>query len=290
MFEKIRVDNKEPVVLLGTELVYRQEPYWCKGSFRSLTISLLRDRCRYDYDPPEHKQPVILFLCGGSFTVMDPDVWMPEMTYFAKLGYAVASVQYSVIGQTDFPNQIMEIRQAIRFLRAHADELRLDPDRIAVMGESAGGHLAMLTALSANRTEFDNGEYAEYSSAVNCAVLYYAPSGVFDEHPFPPENGPRKFNTYERLLREKEPWNNPEAMRAIDVREYVHQDAPPFMLLYGTEDVVIPVWHGDAIYDALTGAGIPTEYLVIEGGKHASAEFFQTETKERVRRFLEKYL
>ena len=99
MIHNIQIENKEPVILLGTGLVYKQMPFWCKGSFRPLTISLLRERCHFTYDPPAKKQPVIVFLCGGSWSTMDPTVWMPELIYYAKRGYAVAGVQYSVSGQ-----------------------------------------------------------------------------------------------------------------------------------------------------------------------------------------------
>lgn len=287
MIHKLQVETKEPVVLLGTELVYRQVPYWCNGSFRSLTVSLMRERCNFPYDPPVKKQPVIVFLCGGSWLKMDPTVWMPEMSFYAKQGYAVASVQYSVSGDCAFPEQIMEIRQAIRFLRAHAEELRLDPERIAIMGESAGGHLAAITALTARNSAFDNGELPAYSSTVNCAVIYYAPTDF--------ENSAKarvgaNLNPIEKLLNRKGLESDPELCRTLDIRSYITSDAPPFLLAHGTGDTLVPVSHGDVLYEALTEKGIPTEYLRIEGAPHAGAEFFQTEIKERILAFLQKNL
>jgi len=299
MIYELSIEKKEPVIMLGKDLVYRQVPFWSNASYRSLTISLLRERSYFDFDPPAKKQPVIVFLCGGGWVEMDPDVWMPELTYFAKNGYAVAAVQYSVSGQSKFPTQIIEIRQAIRFLRAHAEKLRIDPDRIAIMGESAGGHLASVTALSADRTEFDSEEYAGYSSGVNCAVIYYGGVDMIDREnrgdPYSYKNNPPfvsrgSIANHELLLREKDPWDHQELFKTLDPRTYLTENAPPFMLLYGTKDIRVPVYHGDILHEALSNAGIPVEYLRIEGGRHASAEFFQSETKKRVLDFLNAHL
>lgn len=286
MIRNLKVETKEPVVLLGTGLVYRQMPFWCNGSFRPLTISLLRERSHFPYDPPAKKQPVIVFLCGGSWSVMDPTVWLAEMTYYAKRGYAVAGVQYSVSGQAPFPTQIVEIRQAIRYLRAHAEELRLDADRIAVMGESAGGHLAAITALTGNYPAFDNGEYADQSSAVSCAVIYYGPNAMEDRTAVTGSSA-NALNPVEKLLQVKDLMAAPELLRQTDCRSYVTKDAPPFLLLHGTADALVPVEQSDAFYNALTAAEVPVEYLRIEGAQHAGAEFFQEEVKAEILRFIE---
>ncbi|MBQ6797986.1 MAG: alpha/beta hydrolase [Oscillospiraceae bacterium] len=286
MIHNLQIEINEPVVLLGTGLVYKQMPFWCNGSFRPLTISLLRERSHFPYDPPAKKQPVIVFLCGGSWSVMDPTVWMAEMTYFAKRGYAVAGVQYSVSGQAAFPTQIVEIRQAIRYLRAHAEELRLDADRIAVMGESAGGHLAAITALTGNYPAFDNGEYADQSSAVNCAVIFYGPNALKDRAAVISASG-NELNPVEKLLQVKDLQSDPALSQSLDCRTFVTKDAPPFLLLHGTADALVPVEQSDAFYNALTEAEVPAEYLRIEDAQHAGAEFFQEEIKAEILRFIE---
>jgi len=285
MIRNLKIENKEPVILLGTGLVYKQMPFWCKGSFRNLTISLLRERCHNTYDPPATQKPCIVFLCGGSWTVMDPTIWMAEMTYFAKRGYVVAGVQYSVSGEAAFPEQVVEIRQAIRYLRAHAEELRIDPERIAVMGESAGGHLAAITALTADYPAFDNGEYADYSSAVSCAVIYYGPNSIL-EYSDLGKLGGAYLSPVEKLAQTKSLDDHPEVLKALDCRSYITEQAPPFLLLHGTADALVPVSQSDSFYEALTEAGLPVEYLRIEGAQHASAEFFQEETKAMVLEFL----
>ncbi|MDO4564282.1 MAG: alpha/beta hydrolase [Clostridia bacterium] len=283
--------------MLGSGLVYQQLPYWCGSSFRSLTLSLLRNRAYYDFDPPAKKQPLILFLCGGGWSAVDENVWMPELTWYAKRGFAVASVRYSVSGQRRFPAQIAEIRQAIRFLRAHADELRLDADFIAIMGESGGGHLAAITALAKERMDFDTKEYSDYSNGVNCAVIFYAVVDILDregrgditsykDRPQFIRRG--NIPTQELLLWHKDIWEEPHLADEADPRYYIRSDAPPFMLLYGTDDIRVPIHNGDVFYKALSDANVPVEYIRILGGRHGGAQFFQEETKEIILSFLRK--
>ena len=295
MLYDITVPVAEEVVLLGAPIVYAQPPFWCHSGYRQLRISLLRQRSHFSFDPPVEKQPVIVFLCGGGWTADDPGVWMPELTYFAKRGYAVAGVEYSASIQVRFPGQLAEIRQALRFLRAHADELRLDMDRVAVMGESAGGHLAALTALCKEEEPFDTGEYDAFSSAVRCAVVYYAPVDLLDREgrgdPASYKDKPSfamrgNFSTQELLLWQKNLWENPARAAEGDPRSYIRPDAPPFMLLYGTEDFHVHIHNGDVLYKALTEVGVSTEYWRIAGARHGEASFFQPEMKERVLAFL----
>lgn len=81
---------------------------------------------------------------------MDQNVWTPELAWFAKRGFAVASIDYSVTARAKFSNQIEVVKLAIRYLKAHAEELGLDPQRFVAMGESAGGYLAALVGATAN--------------------------------------------------------------------------------------------------------------------------------------------
>jgi acetyl esterase/lipase len=146
MKKTISVAKKEPLVLMADTIVYSQRPYWCGSTYNTLSLSFMAPRQFFPYDA-KGTWPVLMFLCGGGFTRMDYGAWMGELAWFAKKGYAVASVQYSTDGGSPFPQQAAEIKEAVRFLRAHADELHIHPGRIAVMGESAGAYLAAFTAL-----------------------------------------------------------------------------------------------------------------------------------------------
>ena len=90
----------------------------------------------------------------------------------------VASVQYRTSNEAVFPAQLQDVKAAIRYLRAHAERYCIDSEHFGVMGESAGGHLTAMAALTGDRKEFDTGDYLEYSSAVQAACPWYLPADI----------------------------------------------------------------------------------------------------------------
>lgn len=299
MKKELEITVKEEVYTLGTDLVYMQKPYWCGAGFYPLKMSLIRPRSFFSYDRQREPMPVIVWLCGGGWTEVDHNVWIPELTYFAKKGYLVASVSYSLSPTWTFPEPVMEVKQAIRYLRAHAEELNLDPNRIAVMGESAGAHIAALVGATNGRKEFERGEYLEESSEVQSVVLYYPPIDMADFE------GRGELDSYDErpqfLLRgELEPQSlfqgrihvrkDTEASAQIDPRTYLTPNTPPHLLLHGTADTQVSCYHSEVMYQALQEAGADADLILIRGAEHADHAFVQQEIKDLVLEFLEKHL
>ena len=133
---ELESSRDEPVVLLGTELIYGHRAKWCEASWRPLKLSVLRQRQFFSYDEKK-TYPVLLWLSGGGFTNIDRNVWAPELAWFAKRGYAVISIDYGVTALSRFPEQMEDIKLAIRYLRAHYKELALDTEHMFIMWESA---------------------------------------------------------------------------------------------------------------------------------------------------------
>ncbi|MFA9381712.1 MAG: alpha/beta hydrolase fold domain-containing protein, partial [Acetanaerobacterium sp.] len=199
------------------------------------------------------------------------------MTWFAKHGYAVASVDYSVNYSNRWPQPMEDIKQAIRWLRAHAEEFNLDPDRIAVMGESAGGHLAALTGL-VNDDRYDAGNNLDQSSAVQAVIPWYAPvSPVVLQKELvgmgcTREMLPADIENYDNLL------------------DLVSPGMPPFLILHGATDHAVQLSHGENLHDALEKAGNDVEMYIIEGADHADERFIQPRVKEIILLFLNEKL
>ena len=273
MIHHLNVNAKEKVISLGAHVVYGNRREWCDATWRPLELSVMRSRQFFYYDEPE-KLPVIVFFCGGGWTNIDHNVWTPELAWFAKRGYAVVSVYYSVTARTRFPMQIEDCKLAIRWLRAHAEQFALDTDRMVVMGESAGGYMAGLTALAGEQRKYDVGEYLQYSSAVRGAICYY------------PGTDMRVFEDLDPSV----------AVVPPDIREYdplpelVTPDSPPMMLLHGTRDSQVPLMQSELLYDALEKNGVRAELVVLNGAEHADAPFFQPETKQMVLDFIDETL
>ena len=160
MIHRMQQTATEKIITLTDGIVYGHRMEWCGSVWHPLKLSLLRPRQFFYYDEPV-VLPVIVWLCGGGFTEMDRNVWIPELAWFAKKGYAVACVEYRVTARTRFPMQLEDVKLAIRWLRAHAGE----------MGKGR---------------EYDHGEYLEYSSGVQGVIAFY-PCTVMSELEIDPE-------------------------------------------------------------------------------------------------------
>lgn len=272
MRKVIQVPRDEEVITLAADIVYGQRQEWCHAKYRQLHMSLMKPRCNYPYDE-DKTYPLIIWLCGGSFTEVDRNIWMPELVYFAKQGFAVAAVDYSVIQLTRYPDQLVDIKEAIRYIRAHAKEFHIDPDRIAIMGESAGGYLSILAGITGKETEYDNGTYSQYSSEVQAVVAWYPCVEM------------------EWLVPDRKSVNMAEDVENYpNLSEIVKADMPPCLLLHGTEDSLVPAEHSEVLYKALLDKGNDADLYLVEGANHADRPFVKAELKQIIVDYLRKHM
>jgi acetyl esterase/lipase len=205
---------------------------------------------------------------------MDRNVWTPELAWFTKHGYAVASLDYSVTARTRFPEQICDIKEGIRFLRSHSEQFGLDPGRFAIMGESAGGYFSALAGVTGNTKEYDTGANLDESSAVQAVVAWY------------PISEP---STYE--VEEKFALMLPRDMKNYaDVTQKTHAAAPPTLILHGNADVMVDISQGEKLHDSLEAAGAEVDMIILDGARHLDAPFVQLEIKRSILDFLDKRL
>lgn len=182
---------------------------------------------------------------------MDKSAHLPYLAELARSGFVVASVEYHTSNEAIYPAQIVDIKAAIRYLRAHSDHYRIDPERFGVMGESAGGYLAAMAAL-VNAPAYDVGDYLEYSSKVQAACPWYPPTDVTAfPYPSPLEAA---ASSESLMLGMNVMLNQEEALKASPVT-YVSKDAPPFMILHGINDHTVPFSQGEILHDKLEAAG-----------------------------------
>lgn len=266
------ITNENRVITLASEIVYGQRSEWCGSTYRPLKLSLMRSRQFFEYDRKE-KLPLMIWLCGGGFTTMDRNVWIPELAWFAKRGYAVASVEYGTTSRTRFPEQLEDIKTAIRFLRAHAKEYNLDSERFAMAGESAGGYLSLLSGVTGEDQNYNTGGYEGYPENVQAVVAYY------------PVTKPSEMNFCPEVVPVP-----PDFKQYPDIKDLLRDGCPPVMLLHGDADTQVPTGQSVELYNVLTDRGIPAECCIFEGAEHADEPFIQEETKQMVLEFLNKHL
>jgi acetyl esterase/lipase len=253
----------------GTRLI-PAVPYAAIPGVRPLELDL--------YLPPESDGPVpvVVFLHGGGWRLGSRHAAGPAYrgtspTPFervAQAGIAVASVDYRLSGEAIWPAQLHDAKAAVRWLRARADELGVDPDRIAAWGESAGGHLAELLGLTGDDAALE-GEIGLVgtSSRVSAVVSWYAPS---DLPRFAADTGadPTDPSTREAHLLGAPVSEVPELAAEASPITHVSPGAPPFLLLHGAADRFIPCMQSERLYGALVEAGVEVELDVYEDADH----------------------
>ena len=157
----LRFSSLDPVVRTTLNLPYCTVPDFYGGGAQALHMHVV-----YPVpDPAAPGYPVLLWICGGGWECCDPANRLHDLSYFAERGYIVCLAEYRVTGTAPFPAQIQDVKTALRFVRKHARAFRADPDRIALMGDSAGGHLVTLAGLTPGKAEFTGAQWAGVSEA-----------------------------------------------------------------------------------------------------------------------------
>lgn len=276
MRKEIQVEAKQETLTLLTDVAYAHVDYWWDGAtYRDMKMSLIFPKIRTE----ETKRPAILWLCGGGFLTMECNVWLPQMVHLAERGYIIASPQYRTLNEGVHPCAIQDVKAAIRFLRAHADLYGIDPDYIFVMGESAGGTLAILTSVTNGEEEFEVGEYLDYTSDVQGVVDFYGLSDVrtafADVGAEPPRSLLRMMAPFFEGLEEET-----SAITKVTVK------VPPTLILHGSADTTVPIEQSIYYYEALERAGVKTDFYIFEGAGHGDARFYQEEVYDIIDAFL----
>ena len=252
-----------PAVPLAEGSVRRAVPYAVRPGFRPLQLDL-HQRAADD------SRPVILFLHGGGWRLGSRGMFCPTWRHWqpdpfvrlAAAGFTVVSAEYRLSGEAVFPAQLDDVTDALRWIGARANELGVDPGRVVVWGESAGGHLAALLGLAATRAR---------PGAVVGVVDWYGPSDLTTlEAQARPDAVARSdaADSREALLIGATVAEAPERARAASPVSYVHAAAPPFHIAHGTADRFVPAEQSRELAEALRRAGASVELDLVEGADH----------------------
>jgi len=218
--------------------------------------------------PKTVRSPAVVIIHGGGWTGGDKGAAREINigTNLALNGYVGVSINYALStgGKTTWPQNLHDCKTAVRWLRKHADRLQVDPDRIGVIGGSAGGHLAAMVAVTGPGDDLDPAEpYGEFSCRVQCAVDLYGPAVLL-------ERGDTKMLGKTRA-------EAPELYRAASPTTYADQSDPPILILHGTADKTVDLQQSELFAAALKRAGAQHELVVIEGAPHT----FHLQPKQR---------
>ncbi len=239
----------------------------------------------------EKPLPLVAFIHGGGWRNGDKRSGLRRVAAFVESGEFVgASIGYRLSGEAIWPAQIHDCKAAIRWLRANADKFGFDPDRIAVMGSSAGGHLVAMLGTSGDvkKLEGNLGKHIEISSRVNGVIDEFGPTNFLTMNDFPGKMDHLAKDSPESKLLGRPITEVPELVREASPITYVTKDDPPILILHGTKDPLVPYQQSVAFAAALRKAGVTVTLQKIENGEHGG--FNNEEVNGRTRAFLQKYL
>ena len=233
--------------------------------------------------PGDGPFPVVVWLHGGAWKLGDKAEW-PHMHFLVRHGYAVADVEYRFSQVAPFPAQRDDVLAALDYLAGHAAGLRLDASRLAVAGESAGGHLAALAGLARPAAAPAGGPVPPTTGPATAGVR-----AVIDLF------GPTDLTTLvhdgklqgdlDQLL------GGPMAQKAglaADASPVTHvrAGAPAFLVLHGTKDPLVPIAQSETFVAKLKAAGGTVHYVPVDGAGHAGAMFWTADLREKMTAFL----
>ena len=238
-----------------------------KGGNRDLRMHLVL--------PEERKgTPCVLWVFGGGWMRGTKDSGIGRLFPLARRGYVGATCDYRLTDEAPWPAQIQDVKCAVRYLRAHADELGIDPNRIGAWGPSAGGHLVAMLGVAPDRPELEgSGGWADHSSRVQAVCDWFGPSD-FVTMVEQPSDVDRSGNDYpEARLIGGRVQDNPEKARAASpiAPFYVTGRQPPFLVMHGDADRTVPYAQSEALYSGLGLSDVT--FTTIHGAPHGGPLF-----------------
>jgi acetyl esterase/lipase len=210
---------------------------------------------------PANPLPVLIFIHGGGWYKGDRADYKYYTVYYAQRGYAVATISYRLRDEAKFPAAIEDAKCAVRWVRANSATYGFEPNSVAVIGGSAGGHIAMMTGYTEGDPAFEgNGGHADRSSAVQAVVNFYGPSDLTTEQA-------RIADEVTRFI--GKPYeNSPDVYAQASPINHVDSECPPTLIFHGSIDQLVPVAQSEALAQKLQAAGVPCDLHVLDGWPH----------------------
>ncbi len=250
-------------------------------------LDLLLPRDRAEGEP----LPLVVFVHGGAWRAGNKGSGIGRLMPLVRSGdFAGASVAYRLTGEASWPAQIHDCKAALRWLRANAEDLGIDPDRIGAIGTSAGGHLVSMlgTAGDVPDLEGEIGEHGKQRSAVRCVVNFFGPSELLTMSAHPSRMDHDAPDSPESKLVGGTLQETRDVAREASPISHISAADPPFLHVHGTDDPLVPHAQSVGFDRALREAGIESELHTVDGGGHGG--FRDPEIDRKVEAFFRKHL
>jgi acetyl esterase/lipase len=246
-----------PAFSARADVLFEQGIEYANPDNQHLQLNLARPK-----DAPG-KLPAVVCIHGGGFRAGDRKGWDERCRKLAEKGFIAATITYRLAPKYPFPAAVEDCKAAVRWVRLNASKYNVDPDRIGVVGDSAGGHLAQFLGVTGDVHDFDGDQNPGPSSAVACVVNFYGPSDL--------------TRSYGKSVDAAEVLplflgGNVEQQRRRHILAsplyWVTPRAAPTLLIHGTEDKYVNYEQATWIHDRLKAAEVEVELLTLPGAGH----------------------
>lgn len=237
--------------------------------------------------------PLIVYVQGSAWGEQNVYDGLPRLVSLARKGYVVASVKHRSSAVAKFPAFLQDVKSAIRFMRANAERFHVAPEKVAVWGDSSGGHAALMTGVTGDMEEFKTEDNCEISDSVCAVVDFYGPTDVtqINNAPRNPLYTADKEHIPEDILFGGCVAEHPEIAQPGNPINYVTKDKelPPFLIMHGDIDSMVPFNQSVLMYRKLTECNQTAEFYRVMGAEHGSG-LWTDEVLDIVVKFLGAYM
>ena len=245
-------------IVSGEARIVRGVPFAAPGGV-PLTLDVYRP-------PASGRYPAVVQIYGGAWQRGAPADDGRFATYLAARGYVVFAIDYRHAPQWQWPSQIDDVRAALAWIREHAGDYDADGSRLALLGRSAGAHLAMLAAYEESPR---SAKASAERPAIAAVVSYYGPVDLLDGYRNPPSPDPLDVRAIEEAFLGGTPDQQPDRYRAASPITLVSRALPPSLLIYGARDHIVQSRFGALLDARLRAAGATSVFLEIPWAEHA---------------------
>lgn len=290
--QKMKVEITEGQIDVISNIIYSQVTL--RNANRPLKMTLLVPRT-------QEAKPAIVYYPGGGFTSANHEKFIEMRMALAKAGFVVAAAEYRTVPDR-YPALINDAKAAVRYLRAHAWKFGIDPQRIGVIGDSAGGYVAQMMGTTNGEKQFDTGDFTEVSSDVQAAVTIYGISNLMnigDGYPEAIQEVHKSPAVTEALLIHGPAFadfagesilSDPQKALEASPIGHIKQGMPPFLIMHGSADKLVSPIQSEQLYRALTEKGNQADYIEVEGAGHGDLYWFQPAIIDTVVRWFKEHL
>lgn len=290
-YPEFTMDGIEVIDTTGDEIRAKYIPnvVYAQMDGVPLHLQILKPRSR-NHPEGTRKYPCIIYVQGSAWMKQDVCGDIPLVSKYAQMGYVCAIVEYRHSGIAAFPAQIIDAKNAVRFMRKNADLYDVDPDKIIMAGNSSGGHTAVYAGLMHNDDTSEN-IYPGISAECSCVINFYGSTSFMAEDSNPITTNHCMPDSPEGMVAGGIDLNKNEEMKrklSLDCVIDENTDIKPVLIFHGTKDRTVNPSCSAAVYNRLIETGHEAYFYLIKGADHGGAEFGNPEVLKIIDQFIKK--